>query len=558
MNRDKILDILSYAIILIGVILFVIFKDNFILSLFIVGVVELGIPNRMQYIRYDGGRVNKRAVIKDIYIPDYYTLETNEGIRELSIGKQNLEYSTKYYDLSYQYNVGRDTRKDNDEFVFYLTNGLDANIDGIRFEIVMPKEFDESDIHFIDRDGIAVDNVVYEIKDNIIRGKINGTIEQSNSYLIYVLLPDGYFRNTVSTIGTSTILSFVLPILFLIITILFWFLYRKSFEKGTFKGFYFNKNLNSLEVGYLFNGKVKEHDIATLIIYMATKGYLKIKKEGKSYKIIKIKDYDGEDRVEKYFMKELFYDNSIVERKDLPVNLDDISNIMNQKLSEDKRKKKLYVTPFFNYKILFYIMMAVIFVINTYNVIIDYQPSVIWVNIIFSGIGYILLLANLSHGRSRMERILFILSSIIFIIVPILLSSYKAFIFDLINLIIYFVSILCMVIIAVIVSMMSNRTGYGRRMYKKILGYKEYLINATETAIDEEMKINKELVYDVLPYTFVLGMSDKWIEKFKFYTLKCPKWYECDKFDLMIFYKEIKNIYSDLFIAIRSNMNKKR
>ena len=93
-------------------------------------------------------------------------------------------------------------------------------------------------------------------------------------------------------------------------------------------------------------------------------------------------------------------------------------------------------------------------------------------------------------------------------------------------------------------------------MYKKINGYKRYLINVTEEDIDKELESNKNLFYDVLPYTFVLGISDKWFDKFKYYRLKEPTWYKCDKFDLKGFNKDIKNIYSDLFIALKSN-NKK-
>jgi hypothetical protein len=255
-------------------------------------------------------------------------------------------------------------------------------------------------------------------------------------------------------------------------------------------------------------------------------------------------------------MKELFYDQDVVERKDLQVALNDMNKIMNQKLSEDKRKKKIYLEPVFNYKILFYIMVAVIFVMNTINVIINYQPSAIWINILSSGIGYIILFSTMRSCRNKIEKILFFLVSFIFIVTPIVLSSYQAFLDDNINMFIYVISLICMVLIVIIVSMMSNRTRYGRYMYKKIIGYKSYLLNVSEEEIDKELESNKNLFYDVLPYTFVLGISDKWFDKFKFYRMDEPTWYSGGKFDLKVFNKDIKNIYSDLFIALKSN-NKK-
>lgn len=32
--------------------------------------------------------------------------------------------------------------------------------------------------------------------------------------------------------------------------------------------------------------------------------------------------------------------------------------------------------------------------------------------------------------------------------------------------------------------------------------------------------------YDILPYTYVLGVSDKWIKKFEAISLAAPSWYD--------------------------------
>ena len=51
---------------------------------------------------------------------------------------------------------------------------------------------------------------------------------------------------------------------------------------------------------------------------------------------------------------------------------------------------------------------------------------------------------------------------------------------------------------------------------------------------------NPTYFYDILPYTYVLGISDKWIKKFNSITLKSPNWYDgvssfsCDTFGKFI------------------------
>ena len=42
--------------------------------------------------------------------------------------------------------------------------------------------------------------------------------------------------------------------------------------------------------------------------------------------------------------------------------------------------------------------------------------------------------------------------------------------------------------------------------------------------------------YDILPYTYVLGVSDTWIKKFETISLQAPSWYDSpDAFDMITF-----------------------
>ena len=431
---------------------------------------------------------------------------------------------------------------------------MEAKTDGVSFEIHFPKEISYDDIYFFDQDGIRLENVICNKDGNVISGRIEGTIEPGNGVYIYVLLPNNYFTKTKSTIGYYTKLSIILPIIFLFITLGIWYLYKKGNKPKEFKNFIFNKNLNSMEVGYLYHGKVRDHDIASLFVYMANEGYIKIEKNGRNYKLIKLREYGDMDRTLKIFMKELFYDNDEVTRQDLRSTLIDVSNKMSAKLSDDKRRKRIHIYPVLNYRLFFYIMTLVIFVVNTINIIIDYQPSVILFNVIFGGIGYILLILGLRNNNKKIEKILYSLLSLIFIISPIIVTSYKAFLSDTINLIIYFISYVCMIIIGIIANTLSDRSRYGKNMYRKISGYKNYLLNC-DNDIDKELESNSSLFYDVLPYTFVLGISDKWFSKFENKNVLVPTWYDGET-DFKKIYSDLKNIYSDIFIALKSNDNR--
>lgn len=516
-------------------------------------VLTKGIPYRHRYVREDGTKVNKRAIISDIVIDDYYKLKTEKGIRYINVGKLDKTTNKKSYLFNYKYNVGEDTLKKNDEFVFYISNNITVKTDGITFRIVMPKNFDKKNIKFIDSNGIEIDNVTYNVNGRVISGTINGVINPGVNYAISVLLEDGYFTNCSSNISKYTLGSLLIPILFLIISIIIWVVYKNSKKKVVHNSIHFNEQLNSLEIGYLYNGKVKDNDIASLLFCLANKGYIDIEVNKKSYKIIKKKEYDENDRVEKAFMKELFFAKDIITKKDLMESLIDMKDAISIKLEKSKKEKRLFARKVLNNKLLFWIFVGIIIILNTVNILIEYQPGVIMFNCIASVVGYILLLNSILSKNKGIEKVLFSLVALILFVSPIVLTSYGAFLESILYLVIYIMGIIIALLIACIASTLSDRTRYGNKMLNKINAYKTYLLTCKNAVIEKELRENKNSIYEVLPYTLVLGVADRWIDKYREKELEKPEWYVSEEFKLSEFYTDIMNIYSDIFIALKNN-----
>ena len=97
---------------------------------------------------------------------------------------------------------------------------------------------------------------------------------------------------------------------------------------------------------------------------------------------------------------------------------------------------------------------------------------------------------------------------------------------------------------------MSNRTMYGRRIYSELISYKEKLINCSTEKVQI---IGEEYIYKILPFAFVLGISDKWMDKFDNEKHNKPDWFITDKFTIDNFYELLKDIYSDSFMALKSS-----
>ena len=65
---------------------------------------------------------------------------------------------------------------------------------------------------------------------------------------------------------------------------------------------------------------------------------------------------------------------------------------------------------------------------------------------------------------------------------------------------------------------------YG--IMKKILGFKDFLIKAEKPQLEKLVLENPNYYYNILPYTYVLHVSKKWMDKFELIPLNAPDWYE--------------------------------
>ena len=146
---------------------------------------------------------------------------------------------------------------------------------------------------------------------------------------------------------------------------------------------------------------------------------------------------------------------------------------------------------------------------------------------------------------SSIEKVLFSLIALILIVSPIVLTSYGAFLESTLYLVIYIMGIIIALLIACIASTLSDRTRYGNKMLNKINAYKTYLLTCKNAVIEKELRENKN--------TLVLGVADRWIDKYREKELEKPDWYISEDFELSEFYTDIMNIYSDIFIALKNN-----
>ena len=276
------------------------------------------IPLKNEVIRLDGTTSRNRAKISDIKVSDNYSLSTESGYKVIKIGDDNHTLTgQKKYEISYLYNLGRDTGKEYDELYFNLIgNEWDTIISNITFTIAMPKEFDSSKLGFSSGAGGSTNSskITYNVNGNIITGKYNGTLGSGEALTVRLELPEGYFVGASLNIDLMSILAIILPLLFVFITYLLWNKFGKDERVVETVEFYPPQGFNSAEVGFLYKGNAESSDVISLLIYLANKGYIKIIETeekssfsaSKDFKIVKQREYDGNNPNEALFLKGLF------------------------------------------------------------------------------------------------------------------------------------------------------------------------------------------------------------------------------------------------------------
>lgn len=541
------------------------------------------IPLKNDIVRLNGSITKNRAKISNISINEEYTTSIDDGEYQVKIGSADKTITGEHkYEIKYTYNLGKDKIRNYDELYYNIIgNGWDTVIGNITFTITMPKAFDISKLGFSSGAEGSIDNrkIKYSIDGKTIIGSYNDILDVNEALTVRCELPEGYFVGEDFISGPLIYMLFIIPILGFIISFIFWYKYGHDDMLIETVEFYPPNELNSLEIGFMYKGKAEKKDVTSLLIYLANKGYLKISESedlslhsvSGNFEIIKLKDYDGNDINEQLFLEGLFSNNDInsdytqikginnkAKQNGEKIGYFETSKSFNQvNRNSNNEVNSVTFTDLYNK---FYITM---------NNILDNVNSLENMNKIFekNTIGKaitIILLIFISMmtticipiidyaGFEELGHVLLIFVFYLpffaveaFSKVPPLAKLYllgftsvhlffflsttplkDAITTDVIYLLSTILGILCLIGMIVLLKLMPKRTKYGNEMLGRVKGFKNFLETAEKEKLEALVMQEPTYFYDILPYTYVLGISDKWIEKFETISLQAPTWYD--------------------------------
>jgi len=506
------------------------------------------------------GYSHKISDIK-VYDPDTlkgYNFEvSNNGSNiEIKIGDANVYVeNNKKYRIEYVYDAGDDLIKDYDEFYFnVIGTEWDTPIRNADFQINMPKKFNTEKLNITS--GYFGSTISKNVDYSVDGMQITGNVKNLMNYegvTVALNLNEGYFTN----VSKAYSMIFIYLLIAILIIILIWSIYFRSANYGSNKiipvlNFYSPDDLNPSEVAYVFNEeKLSNHDMASIIIYWASKGYLKIYEVEKKGLFSKESMYFERlvefsvlgNGYEYYLFRDMFNlgDGNTVKTSDLEHEFYENLNIARSHIRDRYRGNREILENNFQYGI---IVLSIILAILTALTLATYLKVLMGIPYLVVAIfTFIILVAffatlySIATRKNKKPNKRKFLKYIKYVFFIVFIGKFFTIIQGMIKNIdftaIKFNSLSMLMLISIILYMITiysiakikKYSTFAKDLLNNIYGFKNFLETAKLDKLEMLFKENPEYFYEMLPYVMVFDLSEIWDKQIKKLTLEGPSWY---------------------------------
>lgn len=534
------------------------------------------LPLKNTVTRTDGTKSSNRAEVTNIQVSAPYTSSSSSSYYTLKIGDSNKTLTgEKTYTISYTYNIGEDPLPNEDELYFNLIGGQwDTTIRNITFTISMPKSFDASTLRFFSGTTGSTNSsgIDYTVTGDTITGSMSKALSPGQSLTVYLTLPEGYFvgARTISSdsddfyfrFNTFYLISILISIALVGIAYAIYVKHGKNDPLEETLEFYPPKGLNPAEVGYLYWGKSTTQGVTSLLLYLANKGYLQIEQlMGANFKITKRKEYDGTNVCEKALLRDLFGGRYSYGASPghyiMAANWEEqcrgiayifggyLNNEFPSKIYDSKEKK-------YSEKLKWLILPIVVLMgspLFAKKLGGHLAALILYLLAILLTVFLVWLIKFITNKCKSCWAKLFVwllfgspalFGCVLLCISPfIVLFSSKDFLT--LTCIIEFACIIAILKFYSMAKRTPRRTPYANEMLGKIYGFREFLMLAESSHIQNRIENDPQYFYEMLSYAHALGISGTWMRAFDSMALDAPDWYVSTDYDRELDFKRFVN-----------------
>ncbi len=467
---------------------------------------------------------------KKLVLDNFLYVKFNSAKKEMT-GRKN-------YKIKYTYKIPYDKKAQEDELIYDIFGNWDCVIRKINFKIKMPKQFSKDNLYFVANNPYGFNHYV---ENNTIIGYGTLALIPKQAIELHLKLGKNYFSKT----KDENLKAVILTLIFTVIGALALFKslnQRKINSKISFNPPY---NLNSAQVGYIYRNRVSGQDIASLVSYLASKGYLKIIADGKDFKFVKLKDYQGNVESERIFFNTLFENNvdtvtgEIIEKSSYKKAYNNIIKLLKSEA------KKFSCNKFENKFKLIALFICFALYVQLFYSFSDYMTGRLLINIAVALPAFIIMgIVNFLYAKQKIKKDTVIL----------LYCVFAFYIFEIPdeqiannNFLAIITEIICIVIARICFAKIPFQNQETNVILNQILGFKKYIKDSDLVKTNQLIQEDSAYIDKILPYLYALDLLDVWFKKTQKLDINTtPKWFAGEKLDCINFYG-FSNIFDDFY-----------
>ena len=428
------------------------------------------------------------------------------------------------FKFSYTYSLPDD--RDTIEDVFYyniIGTGWDTNINNVNFKITFPSSIEDQDFRFYvgeyGQDYTGTDpRLSFTKTGNTILGSCTN-LKYGEAITTFNVFEEGYFKTTRSYL--LDILIAVLTLATFGLALLLFFKRRRKEPLVEVVEFKAPSGITPTEAGYINDGKVTGDDISALIVYWASKGYVKLETTSKDNVLItKLSDLPANAKShEKIFFKALFTNREKVNSNSLTSLSPETGLRCVQSVEKDNAK--YFDKKSDKYFGLLSLLTVLTLGINVFKIIRQSSASValsiVFVAMIIIFAFSIMILPETYKTRDKLTKGKFtplLIANLLFVFAPLIVIAVlmETYVDPFMS---RFYFLLIPLLLTLIYPFLEQYTTQGKKILGELRGLKNFILVAEKDRIQMLVEDNPTIFYEILPYAYVLGVSKVYMDKFK-------------------------------------------
>ena len=495
------------------------------------------------------------AVISDVNVKSYKFIkeEDNEDQSNLIIkigDKDKLVTGTHTYEISYTITVP-DDRFEASDYIYtcLLGDGVNTTIGkfefALHFDKPLPAETEHTLRMFSGKWTSTGNDLHIEFKST--KNSISGSavdIEPFNAITIRAELKNGYWEEPY-TVGCSTFYIFFIISVVLFLVIMYYFVRNRRRKPLTVIEYSAPDDISSAEVGVIIDDSVDLSDLTSLIVWFASKGYLKIReiegikhifsKDEIDIELTKLKPLpkDAPD-YQKKFWNVFFKDTDTVLLSKLGKRNAAITEALNALQKHFTGERSLQKTNYVCLLLIFAFFVTGSIAINGASSVSVFDDTLAPCTLIIWTIpAFITAITRMYLSRYDMIRSLSSRLRQYGIIIALGLMSVGLFaqgIYEENNSYISREVLTGIIVAGWIIALLAGRvmkdSQYRLEKMSLLLGFREFIEKSELPMLKAQVDETPSYFYDVLPYAMVFGLTNKWVKAFKGIDIHTPSWYE--------------------------------